>query len=163
MNVFEYAMQMEKDGETYYRELAEKTQNEGLKTILIMVADEEVKHYNLFKSLIGKNVRAQSLPPSDLLKNTVNVFQKMAESGEKFPEDGEAKAQYAKAKKIEDDAAAFYTEKANETSAVHEKDLLLQIAEEEKRHSRLFQEFIDFVTTPDQWLEDAEWNNLKDF
>ncbi len=31
MNIFEYAMQMEKDGEAYYRQLVQKVDNKGLK------------------------------------------------------------------------------------------------------------------------------------
>jgi rubrerythrin len=162
MNVFEFAMQMEKDGEAFYRGLAEKTQNTGLKNILTMIADEEVKHYNIFKALKEGTRGAESIPASDVVKNSKNIFQQMAESGETFPEEGDNKAQYEKAKQLEDDAVKFYTEKANETTARHEKDLLFQIAEEEKRHSRLFQEFIDFVSAPDRWMEDAEWNNMKD-
>ncbi len=51
MNIFEFAMQMEKDGEAYYRQLAHRTANTGLRTILTMLADEEVKHQKLFEQL----------------------------------------------------------------------------------------------------------------
>ncbi|HEW78498.1 MAG TPA: rubrerythrin, partial [Phycisphaerales bacterium] len=40
MDIFKYAMQMEKDGEDYYRQLAQQTSNKGLQTILTMLADE---------------------------------------------------------------------------------------------------------------------------
>ena len=50
-NIFEYAMQMEKDGEDYYRQLAQKIDNNGMKTILTMLADEEVKHYNAIEKI----------------------------------------------------------------------------------------------------------------
>ncbi len=163
MNVFEFAMQMEKDGEAYYRDMANKTNNEGLKTILNMIADEEVKHYNIFKEMKEGTRGAESLPHSDIMKNTKNIFQKMSEAGEKFDDDAVTKEHYAKAKEMEDEAVKFYTQKAEETTAVHEKDLLLQIADEEKRHSRLFQEFMDFVTTPERWLEDAEWRHIDEY
>jgi len=51
MNVFEFAMQMEKDGEAFYREIAQKTKNAGLQKIFNTLADEEVVHYNTFKKL----------------------------------------------------------------------------------------------------------------
>ncbi len=34
MNIFEYAMQMEKDSEDYYRQLAQQTVSKGMRTIL---------------------------------------------------------------------------------------------------------------------------------
>ena len=33
MDIFAYAIQMEKDGEAYYRQLSHRTGNHGLKTI----------------------------------------------------------------------------------------------------------------------------------
>ena len=51
MNIYEFAMQMEKDGETFYRNLASKVSNLGLKNILNMLAEEEVKHYGIFAKL----------------------------------------------------------------------------------------------------------------
>ncbi|MFH1613968.1 MAG: ferritin family protein [Planctomycetota bacterium] len=44
VDIFDYALQMEKDGESFYREIAQKTSNKGLQAILTMLADEEVKH-----------------------------------------------------------------------------------------------------------------------
>ena len=49
MNVYEFAMQMEKDGEACYREIARKTKNAGLQKIFKTLADEEVVHFNTFK------------------------------------------------------------------------------------------------------------------
>jgi rubrerythrin len=41
MDIYTFAMQMEKDGEEYYRELGTKCKNEGLTKIFTMLADEE--------------------------------------------------------------------------------------------------------------------------
>ncbi len=51
VDIFEYAMQMEKEGENYYRRLAQQRANKGLQTILTMLADEEVKHYNAIEKI----------------------------------------------------------------------------------------------------------------
>ena len=44
MNIFDFAMQMEKDGEEYYREIARKTQDRGIETIMTTRAEAEVTH-----------------------------------------------------------------------------------------------------------------------
>mgnify|MGYP001048607351 CR=1 FL=1 len=41
MYIYDYAMQMEKDSEHYYRQLANSCTDTGLKTILNMLADLE--------------------------------------------------------------------------------------------------------------------------
>ena len=51
MNIFEFAMKMEEDGRAFYLENAEKTSLPGLKRILTELAEDELKHYLLFKAL----------------------------------------------------------------------------------------------------------------
>ena len=45
-------MQMEKDGEAYYRDLAEKTSDAGVRTILLAMADEERRHWQILDNMI---------------------------------------------------------------------------------------------------------------
>ena len=78
MNVYEYAMKVEKDGELDYRELADKTSDVGLKSILNMLADEEVKHYVVFDKM-NKNQVIPTQPHVDVFDNAKTIFQKMRE------------------------------------------------------------------------------------
>ena len=55
MDIYSFALQMEKDGENYYRELATKSGSEGLKKIFTMLADEEVKHFRLIEKMREKS------------------------------------------------------------------------------------------------------------
>src|SRR5512137_1164119 len=51
MDVYDYAMQLEKDGESYYRDGAARSVNKGIRHILNMLADAEVKHYNILNQM----------------------------------------------------------------------------------------------------------------
>ncbi len=155
MNVFDYAMQMEKDGEAYYREIAESTSNEGLKAIVIYLAEEEVKHYNIFRMM--KDGKGDSLPPSNLLAQVKNIFSEMRAKGDKYNFEAKQVEYYRKALETENTSEAFYREKAGETTAIHEKALLNAIADEEKRHGKILEGIIDFIQEPESWLENAEW------
>ena len=53
MNVYEYAMKLEKEGESYYRDLAKGSPFESLKKVFEILANEEVKHYILFKNMLS--------------------------------------------------------------------------------------------------------------
>ena len=79
MSIFEFAMKMEQDGEKFYRDLAGKTTNTGLKQIFTYLADEEVKHYNLFKGLLER--QPSEYESTDILADSINVFAQMKESG----------------------------------------------------------------------------------
>ena len=44
MDMFEFSIQMEKDAEALYRKMADEAPLEGIKNILSMLADDEVRH-----------------------------------------------------------------------------------------------------------------------
>ncbi len=160
MNLFEYAMQMEKDGEEYYRQLARQIDNKGLQTILTMLADEEVKHYNAIE-------RIQSTEPhmeeATILTDAKNIFVQIKESGESFDFDIKQTDLYRKAQDIEKESRDFYTEKADEVTEKYQRELFLKLAEEEKRHYFLLDNIIEFVSRPEYWLENAEFCHLEEY
>ena len=157
MNVFDYAMQMEKDGEAYYRELAQKSSDTGLARILIMLADEEVKHYNLFKQMKAGKAEYSEIP---ILANVKNVFAEMQQKGDAFDFSVEQVDFYRKAQDIEKKSEDFYREKAKEITDKDQKEIFLKIADEEKKHFLILEGIIEFVQRPKTWLEDAEWSNI---
>jgi len=160
MNIFEYAMQMEKDGEDYYRQLTQQNANKGMRTILTMLADEEVKHYNTVEKM---KTEQPQIAETKILADAKNVFVQIKESGESFDFDIEQNKLYRKAQDIEKKSRDFYTEKANEVTKEYQKKLFLRFAEEEKKHYFLLENIIEFVSRPETWLENAEFCHLEEY
>ena len=160
MNIFEYAMQMEKDGEIYYRQLVQQTANKGLKTILTMLADEEVKHYNAIEKM---KTAGPDVVETTILTDAKNVFIQIQESNESFGFDIGQTELYKKAQDIEKRSQDFYLEKANETEKKYQKRIFQKLAEEEKKHYFLLENIIQFVSRPDTWLENAEFYHLEEY
>jgi rubrerythrin len=160
MNIFEYAMQMEKDGENYYRQLAKKVNNKGIQTILTMLADEEVKHYN---ALVKIQAQKPQMAETTILTDARNVFEQMKESNEKFNIDVNQIELYKEAQKIEERSINFYLEKADKVTEEYQKELFLKLAEEEKKHYFLLENIIEFVSRPQTWLENAEWHHMDEY
>ena len=161
MNIFEYAMKMEKEGEDYYRDLATKAKNDGLATILNWLADEEAKHHKTFKAM--KSDVNPKLAETTLLKDAKTVFQKIKDSKESYDFDSSQPDWYRTAQDLEKKSMDFYLQKSEEVESQEQKDLFVQVAEEEKRHYVLLESIIEFVTRPDSWLEDAEFHHLEEF
>lgn len=157
MDIFAYAMQMEKDGEAYYRELADTANSKGLANILTFLADEEVKHYKIFKRM--KEGKGEA-PVSHLLDDVKNVFAELREKGETFHFDAKQPEHYRKAQEIEKRSEEFYREKAKEVGDPAQAEILNKIADEEKRHYNVLENIIDFVRQPERWLENAEWHHI---
>ncbi len=160
MNIFEYAMQMEKDGEEYYRALAAKTPHKGIQHICEMLADAEVIHYTIFR---GLEKREQvTLPDAAGLAGIKNIFARLKEEGPQSVDASQADL-YRKAQDIEVKSRDFYLEKAGESTDDREKAVLKKIAAEEQKHYLILENIIEFVTGPGTWLEDPEWYHLEEY
>ena len=162
MNIFEFAMQMEKDGEAFYRDIAQKTKNAGLQKIFNTLADEEVVHYNTFKKLYDKT--PAQVVESNILDKAKNIFIELKDSGglDMSAEPPQTEA-YKKALETEKESYTFYEQKAKESDNPEEKDILLTLAREERHHYRLLENIIEFVSRPQQWLEDAEYAHMAEY
>lgn len=163
MRIFDYAMQMEKDGEKYYRELAEKCPHTGLTTIFNMLADEEVKHHDVLLQ-ISKDRKAQ-MTEGTIREDVKNIFAEMTEDGAKFDFSVSEIGLYWKAQEIEQKSRNFYLEKAKSISSPQEKELFFKIADEERLHYLMLESIIEFVSRPEpgNWLENAEWYHTDEY
>jgi rubrerythrin len=153
---------MEKDGEAFYRGLAQKSDNKGLTSIFNMLADAEVKHYHIVEQL-NQGADVPELAEDTLFDDSKNVFVQMKETDRGFDFDTSQKAVYIKALDIEKESHNFYRGKAEDVDSEEKKALLLRLAEEEKKHMFLMQNIIEFISRPETWLEDAEWYHLDEY
>lgn len=160
MIIFEYAMQMEKDGEEFYRDIARNTQNAGVRYILTMLADEEVRHFNILRQIEESE---PNLTESKLLDHAENVFAQMKGAGQSLDIDVSQTDLYREAQAIEQKSIDFYTEKENEVPEEYQKQFFLKLAQEEKKHYFLLENIIDFVSRPATWLENAEFYHLEEY
>jgi len=161
MSIFEYAQKMEKDGEAFYREIAKNAPEKGLKTIFLGLAEDEVKHYQLFREL-AKHANPD-YSATKILSNAKTLFQEMRERGNMGAFPNSQVHAYQQALETERKSEAFYREKAVEVETPFARDLLLKIADEEKKHQILLEHMIEFITKPDTWMESAEFRNVEDF
>ena len=159
MNIYEFAMQMEQDGERFYRNLASQSTHSGVTRIMTMLADDEVKHYNIVKALADKT--SPTMAKTTILDDAKNVFAGIKDSA--FDFDGMQIDLYRQAQEIEQRSQDFYTEKAELVTDPVATKILLQIADEERRHYFLLDHIIEFMNRPYSWVEDAEFTNLDTY
>ena len=160
MDIYKYAMQMELDGRRFYLDLAEKTDNAGIKSILTMMSESEAKHYNIILSM-QKNDKTQYSTDTEVLSKIKNIFMKMKDEKE-IDVDVSQIEFYKKALEIETDSEKFYLERADEEKDPHRKEIFLTLASEEKSHCVLLENIVNFVSQPDNWLENPEWYHIDE-
>ena len=161
MNIFEFAMEKEKLSESYYRQLAEKADHEGLKHICTMLADEESKHYRTVQQMSQKI--PASLAQSQILGDAKKTFEKMRTSAETFNFDVSELELYQKARQIEQQSREFYLEKAEEADDPCQQGIFKKLAEEEQKHFVLLDNLCEFVARPQWFLENAEMYRFDDY
>jgi len=162
MNIYKYAKKMEKDSENYYSELANKTGDVGLQNILKMLANDEVKHYHIIEQMMKKDVSAE-LAETDILENAKNIFIKIKGKNLVFDFDLPQINFYRKAREMEEKSYKFYMEMSDKVEIESQKKIFLKLAGEEKKHMFLLENLVEFVSRPETWIENAEFNHLEDY
>jgi len=158
MNVYEYAMKVEVEGEQYYRNLAKECDDAGLRQVFNMLADEEVKHFKTFEAM-RNNAPIPTQEESDIFLNAKSIFEKF--QGEKTCnnlEKDQVEA-YKRALQLEEKSYEFYVQKAAEIDNPEQKAAFLKIAKEEEYHKTLMENIIEYITNPERFIESAEFHN----
>ena len=164
MSIFEFAMKMEEDGRAFYLEHAEKVSVPELKKVLVELAEDELKHYNIFKAMRdGQDAEYEEAEKTTILSTVKNVFESLKAEGKELSFRADAKNLWEQAREIEKKSEEFYRQKAGEVDNETQKLILNRIADEEHEHWITMENVIRFLSRPQQWLEDAEWSTLEDY
>ena len=79
MNVFDHAMKMEQDGRAFYLENAAKIADPAMKRVLQELANDELKHYKIFKAMRDREKAEYREDEKTTIVTTLkNVFDEMA-------------------------------------------------------------------------------------
>jgi rubrerythrin len=164
MNVFEFAMKMEKDGQEYYEQQAAKSDNTALKRIWQQMAADEVKHYEIFRRFRDGEVKEaaqMAKAGTQILATVKSVFEELSAKKEDLRFGDDILAAWNKAQQVEVETEKFYRQKEKEESDPEVKNAFRLIADEEAKHAHLIEHVLNFLHQPKSWLEDAEWSNIN--
>ncbi len=164
MKVLEYAMQMELDGMTYYDKSADQVSQPEVKKILKTLAEEERRHYNLFKRMQTSSVREaeRELDASpSAMATTKNIFQEMVEQKKYATFANEARQIWQHALKLEEKSEKLYRDEAAKESDSTRRFLLERLADEEKNHVYLIDNMLSFMADPQGFTDSATFKNFR--
>lgn len=154
-DLFEMAKTMELEGQQLYESQAKKTNAEGIKNILLMLAEQEKDHYKIFDAL-QKNQPVKIKKES--YKGITNVFKEVKDN---LPTD--QLEFYEKILGVEKKSQEFYEDLAKKQDSQEIKEILERIAHEEHKHWVIIKNLIDYIKRPEQWVEDPEFHHLEDY
>ncbi|MBN2797282.1 MAG: ferritin family protein [Clostridia bacterium] len=159
MDIYEFAMKMELDGKKHYTELMEIADNNGVKVLFNILAQEEQAHYDILKSLQNKIELGYESKVLDMAKN---VFEMMFEGSDQVKTmlSGDA---LVHALKLENESIAFYKEKMIASTDELEKKTFKKLMVEEKKHYFLIENLYDHISGGlIRGIESAEFQQMDD-
>lgn len=158
MNVYDFAMKMELQGKAYYETLAGSTRLPLLKPVFLGLAADEQKHYDVLRGL--KEGKAWGVAESSVLERTRSVFSELLTGGGDVAGAlQETLDAYRFALKVEADSVKLYEEMARKEEDPAVEQLLLTIANEEKKHFNILDNICDFLTRPKYYLQ---WHEFRE-
>lgn len=158
MHILDQAMAMENEGETLYQSLAREAADEGAAYIFSWLADQEKKHYAALQKM-ADDQKILAAGSADT-KGVRDVFASWRESRGRLNVKTSQVELYRKALDVEHESVRLYEHAAASTGDDKAQALFLHLASEERTHRQIMENIIEFVTKPDFWAENVEFNHL---
>ncbi len=137
--IYQFAIRIEENGEKFYRLMVEKLDEPKVKELFTLLADDEVVHKKTFKEMLSQieNYEPPESYPGEYFEYLRAYVDNVLFSVNKFDEDVEKihnsleAIQFAIDKEL--DSVLYYQEMRN-VVLDHQKELIKNIIEEERRH-----------------------------
>jgi rubrerythrin len=161
MNIFDCAISMEEDARAYYKKLADASTIPEIKNLLSLLAEAEQEHRN---ALAGMKERL--LPQKaefSVLKDAACVFKPLLGKRnlmEDLKDDPDA---YRHIVMREEEDVRFYEDLAAKEQDGESRELLLLLADEERKHLSIVENIYSFVESPKSYLAWGEFSNISEY
>ncbi len=161
MNIFEYAINMEIDGETYYRDQAEKNNGNRLFVVCSLLADQEKNHARILENRLVN--RPYDLIGTDEVEKTGNVFTNLGDIGAGEKDVPEQVDFYRMAATRERESIELYSGLKENAESDADVELFDFLISQEKEHLKVLEEIIKLLQHAEDWVEAAEFGIREDY
>lgn len=158
MNILEFAINMELEGEKYYNEQAAINQGNILHTVFFMLAKEEKNHAEILESKSKGSPYELNEPLTSIAKSVFYGMEDFESEIKKIP--GQVDV-YRMALKMEKQSIDLYKKLLSEAN--EGKELFEYLIKQEEGHFETIEEIIKMVNRPNEWVESAEFGNREEY
>jgi rubrerythrin len=152
---------MEEESRKLYEELATAATVPELKNLFTLLAASELEHRDALVKM--KKDAKPSKAQFKSLDEAACVFQPLLAKRELMMELKNERDAYLNVVKEEEKEIGFYVESAEQTKDEAIREILLKIAEEERKHLNIVENIYSFVESPKNFLAWGEFSNLKEY
>lgn len=155
MNILEFAINMEIEGEKYYKDQAEINKDNALSTVFLYLAKDEENHAKILQNKV--NGLSDELTDNETLTKAKSVFQEISNYSNKIMEIPRQLELYRAALEKEKESIELYRKLLSETASDEEKILYEYLVKQEASHIAILESIILLVSRPNEWVESAEF------
>jgi rubrerythrin len=161
MNYLDMAIQLETDGEMFYKEQVEKNKGTKIEGVFNLLANEERKHRELLENFSKK--LDYTIPEAESELDYENIFKN--ENDFKVETEIEPKQidVYKLALQKEEESINLYQKMKQEASEEEEKVLLDYLIKQEENHYRIFNNIVELLRKAEEWVESAEFGKRENY
>lgn len=145
MNIFDFAIEMEVDGDAFYQKLSNESNEPRLKKIFLRLAQDEQKHRDVFLGLKGA-AKGTMMASTTILDDAERIFSSLISESPAIPQSD--LGAYKLAMDMEARSVKLYGEAATNGHDPEAKQLFLKIAEEEHKHYLILENLYDYAKAP---------------
>ncbi len=158
MNILEFALNMEIEGNKYYAAQAELNKGNGLFLVFSGLAEDENKHAELIREKkAGVSSSLNKVKKTEVSNLFSDKSQKISEI-KATPEQLDA---YRFALEKEKESIDLYTDLLNKVE--NDKEFYEFLIEEEEKHFSLISDMVELLSHPKEWVESAEFGEREDY
>ena len=161
MNILEFAMEMELEGEKYYTQQAEINKDNSLSTVFTMLAKDEAMHSKVLHNKANK--LTCELKQSETLSEAKNIFNSIGAIKNRIKQMPDQLDVYRLGLEKEKQSIALYEKYSSEAADNESKKLFEFLIKQEKEHYAIIDQLILLISRPEEWVESAEFGLRKEY
>lgn len=161
MNDLKFAIDMELEGEKYYRQQAQINKDNSLYTVCLMMAEEEKEHANILSEMAKE--QAYQLSDTHSLSKAKGIFNGIQDIKSDIKDIMSQLDFYRVATENEKKSMDLYTKYLNNAADQKEKELFEYLIRQEKQHYEILDELASLLQQAEEWVEFAEFGIRKEY
>ncbi|NTV90676.1 MAG: ferritin family protein [Clostridiales bacterium] len=159
MNDWKFAVDMELDGEKYYRKQAELNMGKGLSSVCLMLAEDEKRHAGIISAkMAGEEA---GLTDSTVLGKAAGIFKGLSDIKSELRETPDQLEFYRTAMGLEKKSVELYSGYLPQAVDDVETAILKFLIQEEQQHYETIEELVRLLGHAVEWVESAEFGIWK--
>lgn len=161
MNVLEFAINMEIEGEKHYIKQAELNKGNSLEKLFLILAKDEREHANILQQKVEK--LSYLINESDSQVEAKNVFKGISDFKSETNDIPSQLEVYRDILKREKESVDLYKKLLSEAESEESKVIFDFLIKQEQEHHDVIHELISELLNTEDWVESAEFGIKEEY